>query len=33
VLVKVMGARKTAAFSLIIVVAATITGLLYGRFG
>jgi hypothetical protein len=30
VLVKVMGARKTAAFCLIIVVAATITGWLYG---
>ncbi|HRX86090.1 MAG TPA: permease [Phycisphaerae bacterium] len=30
VLIKVMGARKTAAFSLLIVVAATIVGLTYG---
>jgi len=30
VLVKVMGAKKTAAFCLIIVAAATITGMLYG---
>jgi uncharacterized membrane protein YraQ (UPF0718 family) len=30
VLVKVMGAKKTTAFCLIIVVAATITGWLYG---
>lgn len=30
VLIKVMGAKKTAAFCLIIVVAATITGMLYG---
>ena len=33
VLIKVMGARKTAAFSVIIVIAATITGLVYGRLG
>jgi uncharacterized membrane protein YraQ (UPF0718 family) len=33
VLIKVMGVKKTAAFSVIIVIAATITGLLYGRFG
>jgi uncharacterized membrane protein YraQ (UPF0718 family) len=32
VLIKVMGVKKTAAFSLIIVGAATITGLIYGRF-
>jgi uncharacterized membrane protein YraQ (UPF0718 family) len=32
VLIKVMGVKKTAAFSLIIVVAATITGLIYGHF-
>jgi len=31
VLIKVMGARKTLAFSLIIVIAATITGLLFGN--
>jgi uncharacterized membrane protein YraQ (UPF0718 family) len=30
VLIKVMGAKKTAAFSLIIVAAATITGMMYG---
>jgi uncharacterized membrane protein YraQ (UPF0718 family) len=30
VLIKVMGVRKTAAFSLIIVAVATITGMLYG---
>jgi uncharacterized membrane protein YraQ (UPF0718 family) len=30
VLSKVMGVKKTLAFSLIIVVVATITGLLYG---
>lgn len=30
VLVKVMGAKKTAAFSLLIVVAATAAGLIYG---
>ncbi len=33
VLIKVMGGKKTAAFSAIIVIAATITGLIYGRFG
>jgi len=33
VLVKVMGVKKTAAFSVIIVIAATITGMTYGRFG
>ena len=33
VLIKVMGAKKTAAFSVIIVIAATITGLVYGQFG
>jgi uncharacterized membrane protein YraQ (UPF0718 family) len=33
VLIRVMGARKTAVFSLIIVIAAAITGLLYGRLG
>jgi len=33
VLIKVMGGKKTAAFSAIIVVAATITGLIYGHFG
>jgi len=33
VLIKVMGVKKTAAFSVIIVIAATITGLIYGRFG
>jgi hypothetical protein len=33
VLIKVMGAKKTAAFSLIIVVVATITGVLYGLIG
>jgi uncharacterized membrane protein YraQ (UPF0718 family) len=33
VLVKVMGVKKTAAFSVIIVIAATITGLIYGRLG
>jgi uncharacterized membrane protein YraQ (UPF0718 family) len=33
VLVKVMGVKKTAAFSVIIVIAATITGMAYGRFG
>jgi uncharacterized membrane protein YraQ (UPF0718 family) len=32
VLIKVMGVKKTVAFSVIIVIAATITGLLYGRF-
>jgi len=32
VLIKVMGVKKTAAFSLIIVIAATITGLIYGHF-
>jgi uncharacterized membrane protein YraQ (UPF0718 family) len=31
VLIKVMGAKKTAAFSVIIVIAATVTGLIYGR--
>jgi uncharacterized membrane protein YraQ (UPF0718 family) len=30
VLIKVMGAKKTAAFTLIIVAAATITGMMYG---
>ena len=30
VLVKVMGAKKTAAFSVIIVVVATTTGMIYG---
>jgi len=30
VLIKVMGVKKTVAFSLIIVVVATITGMLYG---
>lgn len=33
VLIKVMGVKKTAAFSVIIVIAATITGLIYGRLG
>ena len=33
VLVKVMGVKKTAAFSVIIVIAATITGMAYGHFG
>ena len=33
VLGRVMGARKTAAFSGLIVVAATITGLIYGNLG
>ena len=33
VLINVMGGKKTAAFSAIIVIAATITGLIYGRFG
>ena len=33
VLVKVMGAQKTAAFCAIIVVVATITGLTYGHLG
>ncbi len=33
VLVRVMGVKKTAAFSVLIVVAATITGLVFGRFG
>ena len=33
VLIKVMGVKKTAAFSVIIVIAATITGLTYGRLG
>ncbi|HNQ23049.1 MAG TPA: permease [Phycisphaerae bacterium] len=33
VLIKVMGVKKTAAFSLLIVVMATITGLLFGRVG
>jgi hypothetical protein len=33
VLIKVMGVKKTAAFSVIIVIAATITGLIYGHFG
>ncbi len=33
VLIKVMGIKKTAAFSVIIVIAATITGLIYGRLG
>jgi uncharacterized membrane protein YraQ (UPF0718 family) len=33
VLIKVMGIKKTAAFSLIIVIAATITGIVYGRLG
>ncbi|GJQ25989.1 MAG: permease [Phycisphaerae bacterium] len=32
VLIKVMGVKKTAAFSLLIVVMATITGLLFGHF-
>jgi hypothetical protein len=31
VLIKVMGVKKTAAFSTIIVIAATVTGLIYGR--
>ncbi|MFH0981991.1 MAG: permease [Planctomycetota bacterium] len=31
VLIKVMGVKKTAAFSVLIVVMATITGLIYGR--
>jgi uncharacterized membrane protein YraQ (UPF0718 family) len=30
VLIKVMGVKKTVAFSLIIVIVATITGMLYG---
>ena len=33
VLIKVMGGKKTAAFSAIIVIAATITGLIYGHLG
>lgn len=33
VLIKVMGVKKTAAFSVIIVIAATVTGMIYGRFG
>jgi uncharacterized membrane protein YraQ (UPF0718 family) len=33
VLIKVMGVKKTMAFSLIIVVVATITGMLYGLMG
>jgi uncharacterized membrane protein YraQ (UPF0718 family) len=33
VLIKVMGVKKTAAFSVIIVIAATATGLIYGRLG
>jgi uncharacterized membrane protein YraQ (UPF0718 family) len=33
VLVKVMGVKKTAAFSVIIVIAATTTGMIYGRLG
>lgn len=33
VLIKVMGIKKTAAFSVIIVIVATITGLIYGRLG
>jgi uncharacterized membrane protein YraQ (UPF0718 family) len=33
VLVKVMGVKKTVAFSVIIVIAATITGMIYGRLG
>jgi len=33
VLIKVMGFKKTAAFSVIIVIVATITGLVYGHFG
>ena len=33
VLIKVMGGKKTAAFSAIIVIVATITGLIYGHFG
>jgi uncharacterized membrane protein YraQ (UPF0718 family) len=33
VLIKVMGVKKTGAFSVIIVIAATITGLIYGRLG
>jgi len=33
VLIKVMGVKKTIAFSVIIVIAATITGMLYGRLG
>ena len=32
VLIKVMGVKKTAAFSVIIVIAATITGMIYGHF-
>jgi hypothetical protein len=32
VLIKVMGTKKTVAFSAIIVVAATITGMAYGQF-
>lgn len=32
VLIKVMGVRKTVAFSVIIVAAATVTGLAYGHF-
>jgi uncharacterized membrane protein YraQ (UPF0718 family) len=33
VLIKIMGIKKTMAFSLIIVIAATGTGLIYGRLG
>jgi hypothetical protein len=33
VLFKIMGVKKTAAFSMIIVIAATLTGLIYGRLG
>jgi len=33
VLVRVMGARKTLAFSVIIVIAAAVTGLIYGNLG
>jgi len=33
VLVRIMGARKTVTFCSIIVVVATITGMIYGRFG
>jgi len=33
VLIKVMEVKKTGAFSVIIVIAATITGLIYGRLG
>jgi len=32
VLIKVMGVKKTAAFSVLIVVMATITGMIAGQF-